>query len=82
MNTIELNQAWQDLSRGGQRALTTFLQYPTNRNAAYVTGYLRALNDQGLINGGSYAYLLALTGQIEVSESTRKDLKTWLENRT
>ena len=56
--------AWARLPWRAQYTLRVFAKHPTERNNAYVTGYLGAMRDCQVINANDYTYWLAAIGQM------------------
>lgn len=62
MNDALFIENWAKLDRFTQKALRDFARKPTERNSCYVTGYIGALGDRGLLPDVNY--WLALVGQM------------------
>ena len=77
MNQELFDLAWAEAPLHLKRALKDFAKYPTERNSCFISGYLSAMDNSGVLSSETYLYLLALTGQIGES----KELQTLVLTR-
>lgn len=66
--------AWAAAPAYLQCALKDFAKYPTSRNSCFITGYLTALNNSGVLEQQAYSYLLGFTGRL----ADESELQKWV----
>lgn len=71
MNRRIFEVVWGRISCKIRKEFNVLSRFPTEKNGAYVIGYITALNSVGHLSSEDYSYLLALAGQVQIKEKIR-----------